>query len=150
MLECLYREDKHEFKQCFREIANDYDSDLTRFWNIRLANETEFDGKRFKSTIFTQMDEESFFIKNLAIIVFNGLIVYTFWQHKSFDKKMLLVYVSVISALLFFINCLPSDGGNSVKLAFIHVPLFLWCLFGLANVSSGYSNIVINTGFNPV
>lgn len=167
MLERLYQDNKQEFTQCFREIANDYDSELISFWNIRLTNENVSDGKSMMladliaiiaislvtgifvklPAIFTQLDEDSFYFKNLAIIVFNGLIGYTFWQNKLFNQKKILAYGVVIAILLFFINLLPSDGGDSVKLAFIHVPLFLWCLFGLAYVSFDYSNILKKSGF---
>ena len=46
ILEKLYRDNKQDFSKAFDEISNDYNSDLLRFWKIRLASkvDTEFKG----------------------------------------------------------------------------------------------------------
>ena len=45
-LEKLYRENSPDFSRAFNEISDDYDSDLVRFWKIRLApgKDAEFKG----------------------------------------------------------------------------------------------------------
>ena len=159
-LEKLYRDDKHEFSKSFDEISNDYNSDLVNFWSIRLAPEQEPEFKGFLKLdllvviilslltgllvklpdIFSQINRESFYTRDLAIIVFNGIILYAFWQNRIFDKKKILLYGLTILILMLFVNLLPYEKSDSVNLAFIHAPLFLWCLFGLSFISFDYKN----------
>jgi hypothetical protein len=71
----------------------------------------------------------------------NGLILYTFWQNNLFDKLKILIYSLTILILLLFVNLLPSSQSDSINIALIHMPLFLWCLFGLSYVSFDSKNI---------
>lgn len=159
-LEKMYREDKSDFSKSFDEISNQYDSDLVRFWKIRLTPQTASEIKGFLKLdllvvillslvtgflvklpeLFSQIDSESFYQRDLAIIVFNGIILYAFWQNKLFEKKKILIYGAIILILLLFINFLPYQRSDSIDLALIHTPLFLWCLFGLTFMSFDYNN----------
>ena len=159
-LERLYRENKLDFRKAFTEISSDYDSELVRFWKLRLATETEIESKGFVNMdlltviilslftgllakfpeIFSQINEQSFLKRDLAIIVFNGIILYSFWQNRIFDIKRISIYGFILLTLVLFINLLPYEVSDSVTLAFIHVPLFLWCLFGLVFASFNYKN----------
>ncbi|HAH25968.1 MAG TPA: DUF4153 domain-containing protein [Prolixibacteraceae bacterium] len=164
-LERLYRENKQDFSKSFLEITPDYDSELIRFWKIRLAPETQSEVTGFLKLdllvvillslvsgllvklpeVFPQIIRESFYQRNLAIIVFNGIILYTFWQNRIFDTRRILIYGITLLILLLYINLLPGSYNpfkvsDSVTLAFIHVPLFLWCMFGLAFASFEYKN----------
>lgn len=96
--------------------------------------------------IFSQIDHQSFYKRDLATIVFNGIILYAFWQNRIFDIKRILIYGFTILILLLYVNLLPESyfpikNSDSAILAFIHVPLFLWCLFGLSFASFDYKNI---------
>ena len=159
-LEKLYRANKQDFSRSFAEVSDDYNSDLVKFWKIRLAPETETGYKGFLKSdlvvvivlslitgslvklplMFSQIHNDSFYIRDLAIIVFNGIILYTFWQNKIFDKKRILIYSLIILILLLFVNLLPYTKSDSVNLAFIHTPLFLWILFGLSFISFDHKN----------
>jgi len=159
-LEKLYRENKQEFSKSFAAISDDYNSELVQFWRIRLAPVAETEYKVFYKfdllvviflslvtgllvklpDLFSQINRESFYTRDLAIIVFNGLILYVFWQNKIFDKKKILLYGFTISILLLFLNLLPNKNTDSVILSLIHTPLFLWCLFGLSFVSFDFKN----------
>lgn len=159
-LEKLYRDNKQDFSKSFAEISDDYDSDLVKFWKIRLAPETENEFKGFVRLdllvvivlslvtgllvklpeIFSKIHKESFYMRDLAIIVFNGIILFAFWQNKIFNKKSILIYGLTILILVLFVNFLPYQKSDSVDLAFIHSPLFLWCIFGLSYVSFDYKN----------
>ena len=161
-LEKLYRENSPEFSSAFNQISDDYDSELVRFWKIRLAPVKENEFKGFLKLdlfillglslltallikiplIFTQINEESFFMRNLAIIVFNGIILFSFWQNKIAEKKWIYGYGACMLLLVSFINLLPTIKGDSVVLAFIHIPLFLWCIFGLVYVSFDFKNYI--------
>lgn len=161
ILEKLYRDNKQDFSKAFDEISNDYNSDLVRFWKIRLATQgkPEFNGFIKQDLfiiillslftwllvklpdIFSQINIEFFYSRNLAILIFNGLVLYTFWQNKIFDKNKLSIYGLIITILLLFVNFLPNSKSDSIILSLIHIPLFLWCLFGLVFMSFDYKNI---------
>lgn len=161
-LEKLYRENKSDFKKSFAEISDDYHSDLVRFWKIRLANEPALKTKVFSKlnlavvillsvftgllakipAIFTQINQDFFYTRNLAIIVFNGIILYTLWINKIFDKKRILIYVITLLILTLYINFLPFTEGDSIILSLIFSPLFLWCILGLSFISFDYKNII--------
>ena len=161
-LEKLYLENKQDFCKSFGEISDDYNSDLVRFWKIRLASESEIKTTGFLKldlmiviilslvtgflvklpAFFTQINEEFFYTRNLAIIVFNGIILFTFWQNRNFDKKRIIMYGLIILILSLFIIFLPNTESDSITLSLIHVPLFLWCLFGLSFISFDYKNTV--------
>ena len=160
-LEKLYRDNKQDFSKSFEEIPDDNTSELVRFWKLRLSPELTTEIKEFLKydllvvilislvtgllvklpEIFSTIYSESFYMRDLAIIVFNGIILYTFWQNRIFDKKRIFMYGFTILVLVLFINFLPYTKSDSITLAFIHAPLFLWCLFGLAFVSFDYKNI---------
>lgn len=160
-LEKLYRENRKAFSESLAQIQGDYDSELVRFWKIRLAGETEAKTINIVSkdiwgivflalfswvllklpAIWGQINETVFYQRDLAIIVFNGLILFTLWQNGIFDKKRILAYGLTIAILTIFINLLPTTGGDSILLAAIHTPLFLWCLFGLAYMGFDYKNM---------
>jgi hypothetical protein len=159
-LEKLYRDNKQDFRNAFTEISDDYPSDLVEFWKIRLAPENLPATKGFLKMdllvimlltfvtgllvklpeIFPGIDQEFFYERDLAIIVFNGIILFAFWQNKIFDKKRLVIYGLIIVVLCLFMNLLPNIESDSVVLSMIHVPLFLWCLFGLTYISFDYNN----------
>lgn len=159
-LEKLYRDNKQNFCKSFAEISDDYNSDLVRFWKIRLAPETEKKNEGFSKLdllivillslvtgilvklpeLFSQIDNEFFYERDLAIIVFNGIILYAFWQNRIFDRKRIAIYGVIVLILSLFINFLPNTKSDSIMLSAIHTPLFLWCLFGLSFVSFDYKN----------
>jgi hypothetical protein len=159
-LEKLYRDNKLDFSKSFADISDDYNSDLVKFWKLRLASEKEPVFKGFLKLdllvviilsvvtgilvklpeIFSQIPNEFFYSRDLAIIIFNGIILYIFWQNRIFDKRRVLIYGFIILVLTLFINFLPSTKSDSVILSMIHIPLFLWCLFGLSFISFDYKN----------
>lgn len=166
-LEQLYQQNKQDFSKSFAEISKDYNSDLVKFWKIRLAQETDIKTKEFSKidllvvlllslvtgllaklpSIFTQINMEFFYTMDLTIIVFNGIILYTLWQNKIFNKKRLLTYGLIVLILTLFLNLLPNTGSDSVMLSMIHTPLFLWCLFGLSFISFDYKNMAKRIAF---
>lgn len=46
-LEQLYQQNKQDFSKSFAEISEDYNSDLVKFWKIRLAHETDIKSQNF-------------------------------------------------------------------------------------------------------
>ena len=142
-LEKMYRENKQAFSKSFIEVSEDFNSDLVRFWKIRLSNEVPVESKRFIKSdlmvviilslisgllvkipeIFMHLDKETFYARDLAIIVFNSIILYTFWQDRIIDTKKILMYESAILVLGLFINLLPYQKSDSITLSLIYTPL---------------------------
>lgn len=158
-LENLYRENKKAFEQSFLKIADDYNTELIQFWKLRLA--TSHTKRNFRvedlraifilaiiswliiklPDFFPQINNEEFFSRNLSVILFNALILFTIWINKIFNKNYITLYFIVISLLAIFLNLIPNWQKDSVIIAFIHTPLFLWCIFGLAFISYEHKNI---------
>ncbi len=150
ILEKLYRSNKQDFRKSFAEISDDYQTELVRYWKIRLSFETKTESAKIirsellviialsvlsvilikLPSIFPGIEMKSFYQRNTAIIVFNGIILYNLWQNSFFNKKHLFFYGLTLLILTLFINLLPSDKSDTSTLSFIHVPLFLWCLWG--------------------
>jgi len=157
-LEKLYRENRRDFSLEFPEAADDFNSELVRFWKVRLAYEPVVTERFFLPdlvavivislvtaalvklpAIFTAIPDEFFNKRDLAIIAFNGLIIYTFRQNRI-PTKWMITYAFVVLALAVYVNLLPNRDADPLIIAFIHVPLFLWCLFGAAFISFDFRN----------
>jgi hypothetical protein len=164
-LEKLYRQDPSLFSSSFQDIARDYDTDLVRFWKIRLVHETEgAKGRRDESTIerghertdgkngiwtaviisvvmafllrvpalLGNLPADDYYLRNLFIIVFSGLSALFIIKNHITDLKKTGWFAIPILALAVFVNLLPETYSDTTKLAFIHTPVFMWFLFGLA------------------
>ena len=76
--------------------------------------------------------KEIFYAKNAGIIVFSGLTLYIAWSNKVFDLKKLLPVLGAFLVLTVYVNLLPSvTDSDSINLVYIHLPLLMWCIFGL-------------------
>ena len=160
-LENLYRQDQQDFEKCFSEISGDYDTSLVRFWKIRLAPERTAvrTGSQLLDlfevltlalftailvlipAVFTRVDREFFYLRDIALIAFNGLILYSFRLNKVSGLNKVLPYGAVLIATGLYINLLPTSPGDSILIAILHVPLMLWCFFGLTYVQFNYRNL---------
>ncbi|MCX6226652.1 MAG: DUF4153 domain-containing protein [Bacteroidia bacterium] len=159
-LEKLFRQDKRDFEKCFSEISDNYDTSLVRFWKIRLATEMPKEILGFQRQdlfavivlslftailvkipwIFPGIDLDLFYLRNLPVIAFNGIILYSFWHNKVFDLKKVMLYGAALFAIVLYINLLPTETSDSVMITILHVPLLLWCFFGLTYVQFNYRN----------
>ncbi|HPS61951.1 MAG TPA: hypothetical protein PLK82_02760 [Bacteroidales bacterium] len=157
-LERLYRQNRRDFTREFPSVAGADGSDLARFWKIRLQYEAgsrvAFSLQELSGVIaimlltailiklpvvFTRIDETAFYLRDFAIITFNGLILYTFHQN-SISRSWRMGYGAAVVVLLLYVNFLPFREGDSLTIVFIHVPLFLWCLFGASYISFDFRN----------
>lgn len=74
-----------------------------------------------------------FYAKNAGLIAFAALIAYNLRVRKKTDKKWLIVLIGIFVLSALFINLLPADSKDqSVVLVCIHLPLLLWCIYGIA------------------
>ena len=73
-----------------------------------------------------------FYAKNAGMIAFAALIAYNLTLRENTDKRWLLGLTGIFVVSAVFINLLPSDSKNqAVVLACIHLPLMLWCFYGI-------------------
>lgn len=154
-LEQLYHNDKNAFESGFEEAWAEIEkSELTKFWRIRL----DFDKAPEKQKISNLTDililiaacfiagflikipdifnlklaDDIFYEKNAGLIVFFGLSTYVVWINRVTEiKKLSLVLLSFL-LLTIYVNLLPPVGDSaSINLVYIHLPILMWCIFGL-------------------
>ena len=154
-LEQLFREDKNLFASGFEEIYPEIENKaLADFWRIRLAYDKA--GSVIKSfrradllvMIFsclsvsvliklpeflnTYSNDFDYYQRNAGIIVFFGLSLFAVISVGIFSAKKIAFIVAAFLVPAIFINLLPSHPeSQSINLAFIHLPLFMWCLYGM-------------------
>lgn len=159
-LETLYRKDKTGFTREFYEASAGCETELVRFWQIRLKKETS--PKKpglLKSDLWTaciisiviallvkshllfgNMTPDDFWSRNLPLIAFSGLTAWFILKNKISSVKDILLPALPVLVLAVFINLLPVKLCDSSTLTLIHAPLFMWFIFGLAWVSFEYKN----------
>lgn len=153
-LEQLYHEDRNAFESGFEEVYSEIEkSELTKYWKIRLdfqkmpekIRKTNLPDILILITtclitgflikipdIFNAGVNEIFYMKNAGIIVFAGLTLFMVWTNKVTDLKWLITILSGFLILTLYVNLLPSvRDSDSINLVYIHLPLLLWCIFGL-------------------
>lgn len=154
-LEKLYRTDKKGFEKAFFEIYPEIsDFKGTDFWKTRL----EFDSKNENSFKIRKTDilfliitcvvtgflikipqlfdinlrDFFYYEKNAGLIVLLGLSSYSFLTKDLIKTNQVIFSFSVFLVSLLYINILPSDReSNSINLAYLHLPLMIWCLYGM-------------------
>ncbi|MEI8099738.1 MAG: hypothetical protein WCG74_12930, partial [Sediminibacterium sp.] len=158
-LEKLYRDNKTSFKKEFNLIyPENKDLLVLQYWNERLNYESE--KKSFgtkKELLFvlviallaglvanipniTGINEERFFSKNISFIVFPFLSFYFISSQKLALNKFLFPALAILISV-FYINLLPYNiKSNSIILAQIHLPLFLWAVLGYAFLGNTFSD----------
>ena len=163
-LEKLYREDASSFKKEFNQIyPGQQDKASLAFWNERLNYEAAKPswGSTTELVIvivfallagliasipnITGIDNEKFLFRNISFIVFPLLSAYFIWKQKLAFKQYLFPLLAFIIAAVY-INLLPTNKeSSSIMLAFIHMPIFLWTIFGYSflgvNIKSSQSRI---------
>ena len=154
-LEKLYRTDKKDFEKAFFAIYPDIENfKLSEFWKKRL----EFDGSKETKVKIRKTDilfliltcavtgflikipqlfdvslkDYFYYEKNAGLIIFLGLSAYSFLTKDFIKTKHLIISLCVFAISAIYINLLPSNrDSHSINLAYIHLPLLIWCLYGL-------------------
>jgi hypothetical protein len=157
-LEKLYRKDRRSFEKAFFAIYPAIEGHhMADFWRVRLEHEHQGESNRsfMKSDLLFLLlacllagiliklpllfgfdaDQYDYYMKNGGIILFLGLSAYAFLLKEKISVKQLLVALPVFALSALYINLLPGgEKSNSVVLAYIHLPLLMWCLYGLIYV----------------
>ena len=148
-LEKLYRKNKTGFQRVFNAIYPDIQGHTSaQVWNERLNFEQGdlFLGPKKEMLFvllaalvtgllaripeFTGMNADNFFMRNIGLVGSPMLMAYFLWKQKTALRQILVPLVAVILSA-FYINFLPNNpASNSILLACIHLPVFLWTLLG--------------------
>jgi hypothetical protein len=158
-LEKIYRSDNKDFERAFFEIYPEISTfKLAGFWKVRLEYDSHKDDRlKIRQTdilflivtcaitgflikipqIFNiQLKDYFFYEKNVGLIVFLGLSAYSFLTKEIFKTKHLIISIGVFLISAIYINLLPSNrDSNSINLAYIHLPLLIWCMYGLIYIN---------------
>ena len=154
-LEKLYRSNRKAFKAGFDKIFPEIeDTETAKFWKARLQHDNS--PASLKALIFPEVlkvlaiciitaflikipaifrlsySDEIFYMKNAAIIVFFGLVLFTMLFNRISEPKKLITIALIFLIAVIYINLLPSDSqGASVQLAYIHLPFLMWFAYGI-------------------
>lgn len=157
LLEKLYRDNNRAFKKEFNLIYPEIKySPAAEAWNARLNFEADtvrwgtgrellvvlglcfIAGLIAKIPDFTGLTQEYYYPRNVAFILFPMLSVYFFWKNGSPLKTIIISAVLFVAAAVY-INLLPvNDNSDTLILACIHLPLFLWALTGISFMGSNW------------
>jgi hypothetical protein len=157
-LEKFYRENRRSFESDFEnnypEIQN---SEAAKFWKSRLEyDKTSNQVKRIFGPDFFIMAvicllagflmkipeafnfdamRSHYYEKETGLIIFLALSVYAMISEKRLTSANIIVTLLIFLVSALYINLLPyTETSASVKLVFIHLPLLLWCLYGLVYI----------------
>lgn len=158
-LEKLYRENKTAFKKEFNNLYADIKQNTTaQIWNERLNFESEeiswgtknelvfviiaslIAGFIAKLPHFFGFTEEFFYQRNFAFIVFPLLAAYFAWKKNVSTKKIAVAAITILVSVLY-INFLPNNNqSDTLILACLHLPLFLWAVLGYTYLGDDVKN----------
>lgn len=158
-LERLYQQNRTTFKREFNLIYPDIrETAAAQTWNARLNFENEkiswgtskelvfvlvisfIAGLIAKIPDFTEIKPDYFYPRNIGFVVFPLLTAYFAWKHKIQTKNILIVSAAFLVSVIY-INLLPDDpNSDTLMLACIHLPLFLWTVLGFTFVGDKLNN----------
>ena len=159
-LEKRYRKNKSAFTKSFNELYPSVKGNpLADAWHERLNYESEgvqwgsqtdwlfiliaggIAGTLAKLPEFFTLQEDKFYARNIGFVVFPFLCAYFIRKSKLPLTAFLFPLGSLLLSALY-INLLPSqEGSDTVVLACIHLPLFLWGMLGMVFSGSDTKNL---------
>jgi len=159
-LEKRYRKNKSAFTKSFNELYPSIQGHpVADAWYERLNYESEgvqwgskadwlfiliaaaIAGTLAKLPAFFTLQEDEFYARNIGFVVFPFLCAYFIRKSKLPITNFLFPLASLLLAGIY-INLLPTQtGSDTVVLACIHLPLFLWGMLGLVFSGSDTKNL---------
>ncbi|SFC23482.1 protein of unknown function [Alkalibacterium subtropicum] len=157
-LEKLFREDPDAFKRSFEEAwERNAQSLVLAVWHERLNYQEETGSKkaRFMNKDFLFMG----FMALLAGLTSRGLFhlaleelitpinlvfgvvpfIAGYFMYRNPPKKSILyTVIGAFFVSLVYLNLLPMEESDSIILAYLHLPIFLWVVTGLAFTGNAY------------
>jgi len=158
-LEKFYREDRKSFESDFENLyAEIENTEMARFWKSRLDFDRSpertiinfgpdlfiliavclFAGFLIKIPDLFNINLVSFpfYEKDAGIIVFIGLTIYAISVNRNISRRNMVITLLIFLVSIIYINLLPGvRNSSSINLAYIHMPLLVWCLYGLVFIN---------------
>lgn len=157
-LERMYRKDPKVFKRSFLQVwEQNPDSQVLAVWYERLhfkepvnTEKTSLLKKGFlfmgilaifagisTRIIFHYVEQEAIAPINLAFGILPFIAAY--FVYKNTPKKNVLYILALLFLISgFYLNMLPLNDKDSTILVYLHLPIFLWGLIGLAFTGNEY------------
>ena len=158
-LERLYRENKTMFLRAFQAVYPKIEeTPAAKFWQDRLTYQRDdfFLGNRADILFivvcsfiaglianipnFFGISPDEYFQKNIAFVVFPILIFYFSIKHGLKFKKLVLPWLAIPFSVLYINLFLVANDSDTLILACIHLPIFLWMLLGYVFISGDLSD----------
>ncbi|MFF2885979.1 DUF4153 domain-containing protein [Paenibacillus sp. NPDC057967] len=157
-LERLFREEPDLFKKSFSYAwEQNPDSQVLAVWQERLHfKETENTEKPpfilkkvwfigilailagiSTRLLFHYTEQEAIAPINLIFGILPFIAVY-FVYHKPANRKLIYILSSLFLLSGIYLNLLPLDDKDSIIMAYLHLPIFLWVVMGLAFTGNEY------------
>jgi hypothetical protein len=155
ILEAAYRKDSAAFKQAFLDVYPSVKEELlAKAWYERLNYKQSDLSWGIKNewkvvamiaiiaSIFAllpslfSINKELFYTRNLGFVLFSSLIVYFSWKRNHPIKKLLVPAIIILIEAIYIKTLSNLPKSDSIIQACIHLPLFLWVLFGYVFVAS--------------
>jgi hypothetical protein len=96
---------------------------------------------------FFGLIEDEYYAKNISFIIAPTLILLFAWK-KCLPLKVIFVPAIILLASALYINLLPSiESNNSLILACMHLPIFLWSVVGYTFIGGDLKDIVQRINF---
>lgn len=164
VLEKMYRGDQKKFERSFEEAWPEIENESAAlFWKTRLKyckEQTESPGMglaEFRPLIIAvlvasflikiprlfglELELDLYYLRNAALIVIGGLSLYTLLQRRTYRMKDFFITFVLLLIIALYTNQLPApESRDSVILAYIHLPLFLWSIFALVYMDFDWKN----------
>jgi hypothetical protein len=89
-----------------------------------------------------------FYEKDAGLIVFLALAIYSITINRDFNKRNLLITLLIFALSAVYINLLPDcNSCPSVNLVYIHMPVLMWCLYGLVYIDFDLKDLKKRIGY---
>ncbi len=148
-LEQLYRRDKLAFKKAFNILYPEHQSHPNfQFWDLRLNFSgdglnlgdkkdlwflliiTLIAGLIANISNLRNIHAALFFTRNTAFIIIPFISAY-FLKKQRINRSKWIAVVTTFLVAAIYINLIPDlPQSSSIKLAYIHLPIFLWTVLG--------------------
>lgn len=159
-LERMFRKDPEAFKKLFSDAwEQNPESQVLAVWYERLNFWEEANREKVSllrkdflfmgilailagicsRIIFHFVEQEAIAPVNLVFGILPFIAAY-FVYNNTPKKNVLYTLASLFLISGFYLNMLPLEQKDSIILAYIHLPIFLWVLLGLAFTGNEYGN----------
>ena len=165
-LEKMYRINKTGFTQAFESAYPEIkENAIAQVWQERLhykqdeiswgkKNELLFvvivaltAGLMAKLPEIFSINEERFYSRNIAFLVFPFLIAYFSWKNKQTIRLLILPFITIALSLIY-INILPGKKEtDAIILACIHLPFMLWAIAGYTFIGGDFKDAQKKIGY---